>query len=437
MSNIENQLNRMRSLMTYGQVNESANKSTGSLETYKVAADGKAYGIVRECHKFYIKTTTPDKANLAESYDYIGGWANHKDYECSDYRTAEKQLDFKIRSINEAYNVKPEVKHVDNNQYITEATESMRKELDRQRQIMENVVRLEKGESCEAGCNVQLSADPYTEKAEVNYNDKTAMTNEKPEDVVEPFGDTVTETKPEEAKVENSIASENPEGGDEVKMNEACEKGLCEDTFSPEDFKVDDKEESEIEIEGDEDEEDSENDTELPEDTTEDNIEPETVEDESPEDELSFEDALAEFKSEIDRLRDAIDSLEEEEEDNDDEEEDNFEDEFEGEENEEEEENQEEEDDDDNDVMPDEGVQESRNRGMIKIIAESIVNKVIAESETAQEFGKHPGYRKKPIQISNPGAPDIPFGQGKKTADPFNQLVDLITDNVVKTLKKK
>lgn len=418
--------------MTYGQVNESANKSTGSLETYKVAADGKAYGIVRECHKFYIKTTTPDKANLAESYDYIGGWANHKDYECSDYRTAEKQLDFKIRSINEAYNVKPEVKHVDNNQYITEATESMRKELDRQRQIMENVVKLEKGESCEAGCNVQLSADPYTEKAEVDYNDKTAMTNEKPEDVVDPFGDTATEAKPEEVKVEDSVATENPEGGDEVKMNEACEKGLCEDTFSPEDFKVDDdEEESEIEIEGDEDEEeDSENDTELPEDTTEDNIEPETMEDESPEDELSFEDALAEFKSEIDRLRDAIDSLEEEE--NDDEEEENFEDEFEGEENEEEED-----DDDDNDVMPDESVQESRNRGMIKIIAESIVNKVIAESETAQEFGKHPGYRKKPIQISNPGAPDIPFGQGKKTADPFNQLVDLITDNVVKTLKKK
>ena len=104
MGKFENQLSRMQSLMTYGLVNESDNKS-GNIEFSKVASDGKAYGIIRECNRFYIKVTDADKQNIVESYDYIGGFNNKKDYEYSSYQNALKNFDMKMMSINEATGV--------------------------------------------------------------------------------------------------------------------------------------------------------------------------------------------------------------------------------------------------------------------------------------------------------------------------------------------
>ena len=81
MSKFDEQLSRMRALCTYGTVNEDKKQSNYTLEYHATAADGKEYGIIKECSHFYIKSTTPDKKNLAESYQYIGGWANKKNYE--------------------------------------------------------------------------------------------------------------------------------------------------------------------------------------------------------------------------------------------------------------------------------------------------------------------------------------------------------------------
>ena len=59
MANFEDTVARMKALYTYGTVNENSNKqSNNTLEFSKKAADGKYYGIVKECNHYYIKFTT-------------------------------------------------------------------------------------------------------------------------------------------------------------------------------------------------------------------------------------------------------------------------------------------------------------------------------------------------------------------------------------------
>ena len=53
------------------------------------AADGKTFGIIHECNKFYIKVAPKkDTKGLAEEYDYIGGWNNRKENEFNSYALA-------------------------------------------------------------------------------------------------------------------------------------------------------------------------------------------------------------------------------------------------------------------------------------------------------------------------------------------------------------
>ena len=136
------QLDRMKALMSYGQVNEDTKPVNNySIEYRSVAADGKTYGIIRECNKFYIKTAPKGKETIAEAYNYIGGWANKTDYEYDSYPKAYKQFEMKMASINEACDAKVntgELSRFVNQELMTEATESMRNEIARQRQIMYN-----------------------------------------------------------------------------------------------------------------------------------------------------------------------------------------------------------------------------------------------------------------------------------------------------------
>ena len=78
-NNFSNDLERMQQLMKYG-INESSKKNSQSIvEYHQTAADGKTYGIVKECNKFYIKVAPKkDTEVLAEDYDYIGGFMNKK-----------------------------------------------------------------------------------------------------------------------------------------------------------------------------------------------------------------------------------------------------------------------------------------------------------------------------------------------------------------------
>lgn len=130
-------LERMKSLMTYGMQNES--KQYSSIENSHVAADGKTYAIIREGAKFFIKETTK-KNPLKEDFDYVGGFRNRKHYEYKSFADAQKNFDFKMRSIREARandNIVIESWNPDKQVMLAEENvKQVRSEINRQREIM-------------------------------------------------------------------------------------------------------------------------------------------------------------------------------------------------------------------------------------------------------------------------------------------------------------
>ena len=139
------ELDRMKSLINYGKVEE--NTQSGAIiprvEYSQKAADGKTYGIIRECNKFYIKVAPKkDTEVLAEDFDYIGGINNRKENEYATYAKASKQFDLKMMSINEAHAVKVPVeqfKEQEESDWQINETKEMRSELNRFMQITNNV----------------------------------------------------------------------------------------------------------------------------------------------------------------------------------------------------------------------------------------------------------------------------------------------------------
>ena len=138
-------LDRMKALMGYGLQTESK-APYSSIENQKLGADGNNYAIIREGKNYYIKVA-PNKQNLVkEDFQYIGGFRNRKDYQYDSFAKAQKNFDLKMMSLNEAAN-----KHdIDTSSWnlekkegvVVEATESMRKEILRERQIMRNAVAI-------------------------------------------------------------------------------------------------------------------------------------------------------------------------------------------------------------------------------------------------------------------------------------------------------
>ena len=227
--------------MNYRIVNESKDKNN-SFEFHKVASDGKAYGIFKECTKYYIKTAPADKELVAEAYDYIGGWNNRKDYEYESYAGAQKNFDLKMMSINEAYGNKVNPVSLDPNKkqdYIFEGTDKMKAELARQRQIMSNVnTILTEGSYIGVGDPERVSGSndkdkPYTEKGEAKLDKDMPKASGKPKDQSDPYGDGKAAEKGKDVKDGDvlsdgkPVAAEHPSGGKVVRVNEGCEDGAC------------------------------------------------------------------------------------------------------------------------------------------------------------------------------------------------------------------
>lgn len=158
MHNVNEQINRMKAMMTYGLTSESKKPQYSSVEYNAIAADGKKYGIVREGTKFYIKVANSKNATLKEDFDYIGGFRNRKDYEYSSFANAIKNFEMKMSSINEAANNKTpliETWNPDKKEELTiEATDKMRREIARQRQIMNNcaIIQEKKNYTIDSEC---------------------------------------------------------------------------------------------------------------------------------------------------------------------------------------------------------------------------------------------------------------------------------------------
>jgi len=562
MTKFDEQLSRMKSLCTYGMVNEDENKQSNYTITYhKTAANGKEYGIIKECSRYYIKESTPNKAVLAESYNYIGGWNNKSRYEYGSYNDALKDLELKLSSINEACDSRIDVTTLDpfkKEDLVIEGTEKMRNEIARQRQIMYNAAMLmnesadyavkggkacttsqpeaetgKKGdkmegsknanpdmeykgsktsgvkvdggmpgaktvkESCECGsCDTDFDEglgkgkDPKSvgwnmegeqtvnEEADEKFSEglpSSAGVGEADSDHNNnPFNKNVNEAYElygDNGEVASSLPDEiNIDGLDEGECCEDEDAEMEDDDFDF-DFEDDDVE-GDVEGEDDFDGEDIDIDAdELGDEAVEDNEFPEAedgedlgaIVDGGDEDLASQIEAL---KAQLAALEAKVNGGEVSDEPteepvaddlgDEDVEEIEFDEEGEeepvddlGDEENADELGDEEVEDDDFDGEDEEPLMEAKRRFMNGIV-ESVVKQFLNEDEL-HDFGKHPGYRKKPMQLpatgedSNAHGKDInddsvhseaPFGEKIGNGDPFNQIVNAVTKDVKYQLAK-
>ena len=242
MANFNDQLQRMKGLMTYGAVNEKKESKSGAMEYHALGADGKSYGIIRENQKFYIKVAPKSKAMVAEAYEYIGGFNNKKANEYTSYSNALKNFELKMMSLNEAHNARVNIESLRpfeaDGEVMTEGTKEMMSEIARQRQIMNNVAAI-LNENTTISCkNTGVPEAPKT----TSFNDKIGKpfeiaakaeldgdfkkTSNSPEKQGEPFGDTAKaeEGKDAEYVPSGSVANQKPKGGKVVKVNESTRK---------------------------------------------------------------------------------------------------------------------------------------------------------------------------------------------------------------------
>ena len=234
MSRRDEQLARMKGLMTYG----TSNKITKTPVTESIEGpDGKIYAIIREGSKYHIKTTSKGKELVTESFDYIGGFMNKKNNEYSSYNQASKNLELKMRSLNEAYGVNKPVELLNpekKESLMVEMTDAMKASIARYRQIMNNTAGIMNESNTisasntgnpeapkTTGFNPNLG-EPFTNKAEATLDKDLKQTAKEPENQGEPFGDNskAEEYKDAQYVPDGSVANKKPTGGTVVRVNE-------------------------------------------------------------------------------------------------------------------------------------------------------------------------------------------------------------------------
>ena len=237
MSKRDEQIARMKGLMTYGI--SSTSKKTPITESLE-GPDGNIYAIIREGTKFYIKSTPKGSELVAESFDYIGGFMNKKSNEFSSYNQASKNLELKVRSLNEAYGVNKTVELLNpekKESLMVEMTDSMKASLARYRQIMNNTAGIMNESSTISASNTgnpeapkttgfsPKLGEPFTDTAEAKLDSDLKATANNPEKQSEPFGDNskAEEYKDAQYVPDGSVANKKPSGGKVVRVNEECD----------------------------------------------------------------------------------------------------------------------------------------------------------------------------------------------------------------------
>ncbi len=84
-------------------------RNLGTLIDYKRAADGIAYGIVKEQHHYYIKKAGIKQDPNVADFAYIGGLSNITDFQYSKLSEADKQRNMIFQTINEGITNKPDI----------------------------------------------------------------------------------------------------------------------------------------------------------------------------------------------------------------------------------------------------------------------------------------------------------------------------------------
>lgn len=255
MAKYDEQLKRMMHLMDYDNTLNESKKTNNGIECHRTAADGKEYGIIKEGAYYYIKTTTPDKMNMVESYDYLNGFNRRNETRYNSYNSATKQLELHLMSINEAYNKHEDVTVANVNsskEAFSILTEDARKELDRMHMIFENSFISKdnignhgdpekKGSS--TGANTTKNNAPFEEKAEAKLDkvvDKKGTVEGATSDYTKvgdadsklQHADKMEKGKSGDEEYKDAhddlegegVADKKPSGAKAVKMNESFEK---------------------------------------------------------------------------------------------------------------------------------------------------------------------------------------------------------------------
>ena len=504
MSNFEDTLARMKVLYTYGaELNEDNRPTNYSIEYKMRAADGNTYGIIRECSKYYIKKAPKVKENISEAYEYIGGFNNKKKYEYDSYSNALKNLEMKIDAINEAYegNVNTSTLNPSRREeYLVECTEDMKKQIARYREIFENASAI-LGESVEYPISRKDDVVMYDGKnpeAETCYSSECTAENGKETKADPEYKGSKTNGLKKEADPFNRKPSKTSDRlSERVEDDENCldceednyvcpkcgeDICICNDEDDTDDFTIGDTDE--IEEVSDEEANDNDSDVEfslgdLDSDETGDETDDLDTDDEVS-DELGDDEDLLSLDSELnsDVEEEGDDDYDEtgDESESDDELEDDFDSEnpndFEDEDDEDIESNEsedevednedneftiddfdEDEDEDEDEIDADEhdiALMEMRRRSIDKIVEATV--KAVLKEENLNVFGKHPGYRKKPMTLPPTGednnehgrdwndksvASEEPFGTKIGDGAPYSKAVLEIANEVKKAIAKQ
>lgn len=247
-SNYDAQLDRMKYLMGYQSAPIKESKS--NIEYHVDAADGKTYGIIKENSMYYIKTTTPDKALVKESYDYINGFNYRNENGYKSYNEATKHLELRLMSINESLGKHEDVSVVLNpkkrEEDLTVLTEAARTELNRMHQIFENSNTIGapvvgKDSVHGSATDPKKQGEPFTDKAEATL-DKDVKCDGTVEGATPDNKDVKPDMESDKNKTENSgsdkdykpahddlegdgVADKDPKGGKAVMVNEGVLEG--------------------------------------------------------------------------------------------------------------------------------------------------------------------------------------------------------------------
>ena len=99
---------RMRDLAQVNKtsIKESQNRTLGTLIDTERAANGVAYGIVKEQHHYYIKKGGLNENLTVADFAYIGGVQNITEFQYDKLSVAEKQRNMLLKTINEGFSTK-------------------------------------------------------------------------------------------------------------------------------------------------------------------------------------------------------------------------------------------------------------------------------------------------------------------------------------------
>lgn len=252
-TNFDSSIERMKQLMVHGDQDAKLRANVNETVEYKVnGPNGKVYGIVKERQKYYIKESID-----GVTFEYIGGSANKSENQYIGYNSAYRNLELKIRSINESLNNGKvfEVLPADTkSEYIIEATQDMRNEIDRQKQIMMGAAKImnEKSEfisktkfkdpeSFGTATDPKKQGAPFTDTAKASLDKdpnfkatdpkkqgapftNAAKSKEDKFDIEKSKGDPSKAGKPFTTDAEDvlgdSVATKKPKGGKVIKITE-------------------------------------------------------------------------------------------------------------------------------------------------------------------------------------------------------------------------